>query len=246
MFRRIKNIFHPSVYYLPTKPIGRWFGFERGTPIDRYYINKFLEKNRQDIKGNVAEISERTYTQYFSSGTVNKSYVLNPSHPPKNFDPFLKYGCNNFQKIKNKFTPPTTIEINNADLTTGKNLPHDIDCFICTQTLMCIFDLNKAIINSLKMIKSGGVILVTVSGISKISRYDFNRWGYYQYFTDLGLKKYFEQFLPPKNISVKTYGNVKTATAFLYGIAAQELTLKDLDSHDQDFPVTITARIKKS
>lgn len=244
MFRRIKNIFQPSVHRLPIKPIGRWFGFERGLPIDRYYVNQFLNQNRSDIKGNVVEISERTYTRCLASDTIKKSYVLNPDYRQRNLDSSQKYKCKVFQK-DDHFSSAEIIDIKKADLVTGKNLPENIDCFICTQTLMYIFDLNSAINHSLKMLRSGGIMLITVPGISQICRYDFNRWGQYRFFTDLGLKKHIEQFVPSKNITTKTFGNVKTATAFLYGIAAKELTQKDLDYFDQDFPVTVTAKIIK-
>jgi len=42
------------------QPISRVFGFDRGTPIDRVYIENFLEKNKNLIKGVVCEIAEDT------------------------------------------------------------------------------------------------------------------------------------------------------------------------------------------
>jgi hypothetical protein len=39
-----------------TEPISRLFGFDRGTPIDRYYIEKFLIEKKKDICGRLLEI----------------------------------------------------------------------------------------------------------------------------------------------------------------------------------------------
>ena len=41
------------------------------------------------------------------------------------------------------------------------------------------------------------------------------------------------------------YGNVLTATAFLYGIAAHELKPAELNDHDTDYPVIIGIRARK-
>lgn len=72
MYNKIKNIIRPSVKYLSTNPTSRLFVIEKGTPIDRYYIKQFLYQNKSDIKGNVVEISERTYTQCFAFDTIKK------------------------------------------------------------------------------------------------------------------------------------------------------------------------------
>ena len=41
-----------------TSPIDDNFGFERGTPIDRVYIDPFLESHRDDIAGSVLEMED--------------------------------------------------------------------------------------------------------------------------------------------------------------------------------------------
>jgi len=62
---KIKKIFTKPVAFdnaLRTKPISAKFGFDRGTPIDRFYIEKFLQNNAGHIRGKVLEISENTYS----------------------------------------------------------------------------------------------------------------------------------------------------------------------------------------
>ena len=42
-----------------------FFGFERGRPIDRYYIEKFLDQHADDVRGRVLEVQEDDYTTRF-------------------------------------------------------------------------------------------------------------------------------------------------------------------------------------
>jgi hypothetical protein len=35
------------------EPISRAFGYDRGTPIDRYYLDRFLDEHNGDIRGRV-------------------------------------------------------------------------------------------------------------------------------------------------------------------------------------------------
>ena len=59
-----------------TTPISREFGFDRGTPVDRYYISKFLDRNRRLIAGRVLEIGDDSYTLEFGSPEVTMRDIL--------------------------------------------------------------------------------------------------------------------------------------------------------------------------
>jgi hypothetical protein len=48
-----------------TNPVSAEWGFDRGTPIDRRYIERFLAANRSDICGRVLEIQSADYTRRF-------------------------------------------------------------------------------------------------------------------------------------------------------------------------------------
>ncbi len=202
------------------QPVSRRFGLERGEAIDRYYIEKFLENNRHLICGVVLEVANSKYTQQFGGSQVQQSLVLH-TVPHHNADIV-------------------------GDLETGTGLPENIaDCFILTQTLLCIFDVFAAAKNAMKLLKPGGVLLITVPGITQISRFDYERWGQYWSFTDLSLRKLFERIVPPENIDIKTYGNVKIATDFLYGLALHEVPPQDLDYIDHDYQLIISAVVRK-
>ena len=58
-----------------TTPLSDHWGRERGTPIDRYYIEQFLNTHQSDIRGSVLEVMDTRYTDLFGSD-VQRSDVL--------------------------------------------------------------------------------------------------------------------------------------------------------------------------
>jgi SAM-dependent methyltransferase len=134
-----------------------------------------------------------------------------------------------------------------GDLTSGQNMPPDtFDCVILTQTLNAIFDVAAALRTVHHVLKPGGVALITVPGISKISRYDMDRWGYYWSFTTASMRRLLTAYFPSEGVEIEAHGNVLAATAFLHGLASEELRRKELDSLDPDYEVIITARAQKA
>lgn len=202
-------------------PFSRDWGSSRGLPIDRYYIEQFLSAHAADIRGRVLEIKDDTYTRKFGGERVTRSDVLH----------------------KVEGNPMATIV---ADLTCADGLSSDsFDCIICTQTLQFIYDVKAAIATLHRILKPGGVLLVTVPGISHISRYDMEHWGDYWRFTTLSACLLFEEAFPTANVTVRAYGNVLSAIAFLHGLASGELRQKELDSLDPDYEVLIAVRAVK-
>ena len=53
-----------------TKPLSKW-GFERGTPIDRWYIERFLEKHQERVHGRALEVLEDLYASRFGAAEVD-------------------------------------------------------------------------------------------------------------------------------------------------------------------------------
>jgi SAM-dependent methyltransferase len=203
------------------QPISRVFGFERGQCIDRYYIEKFLARHAEDIRGHVLEISDNTYTKRFGGERVTKSDVLH-----------VREGNLNATIV--------------ADLTCADHVPSDaFECIIFTQTLQFIYDVRVALRTLYHILKPGGVVLATFPGISQISRYDMDRWGDCWRFTMLSARRLFEEVFPPPNVMVEAHGNVLTAIAFLHGMAAEELRQDELEYRDPDYEVLITVRAVK-
>jgi FkbM family methyltransferase len=224
-----KKMFSPSVTSgvknnsiksgLLVEPVSRKFGFDRGMPIDRYYIEKFLNNNRQSIRGRVMEVAGNNYTLKFGSG-VTQSEILN--------------------------TVKTTAATMVGDLTDEAAVPQEaFDCIILTQTLQFIYDFKTALKTAIRALKPGGTLLLTASGISQISRYDMDRWGEYWRFTDECLKKLLSEYVSEQAVNIEAWGNVAVAKAFLDGLAAEEIDKETLEFRDNDYQVVLTARVCK-
>jgi SAM-dependent methyltransferase len=207
--------------YKRLKPISPYWGTERGTPIDRYYIETFLNTHTSLIYGHVLEIGDNSYTLKYGGSKVVKSEVLH---------------------VAEQREVVTII----GDLTNADHVPsNEFDCIILTQTLQLIYDIRPAIKTVYRILKPGGCALITVPGISQISRYDMDRWGDYWRFTTKSMEKLLSVDFPVGNLEIKAYGNVKASIAFLHGIAYEELRTKDLDYFDPDYELLITVQATK-
>jgi hypothetical protein len=202
----------------PLNPLSRNFGCDRGgKSVARYYIDSFVAIHDRDVRGAVLEIGDNTYTARHGVGRVTRSDVLHVSDGS---------GAN----IVGDLTDATTLS------------SRRYDCIVMTQTLQVIYRCETALINAAAMLAPGGVLIATMSGISQISRYDMDRWGEFWRFTPLSARRLFESAFAPGDISVASYGNVRSASALLYVQASSELNEKELDFRDEDYPVTIGAR----
>lgn len=198
------------------EPISRRFGFERGRPIDRYYVENFLAKRAAEIRGRVLEIGDNSYTLRFGGARVTRSDVLHVHDPGATFV---------------------------GDLPTADHLPSDaFDCVVLTQTLHLIYDYRAALRTLHRILKPGGVLLATFPGISQLEDGEWAETWYWS-FTTRAAKKMFGEFFP--TIEVEMHGNVLAATAFLQGIAAEELTTGELDHCDPLYEMLITVRTTK-
>jgi SAM-dependent methyltransferase len=202
-------------------PISRTFGLDRGQPIDRFYIERFLASHARDIRGAVLEIGDDGYARRFGRDHLVTCDVLH-----------VEAGH-----------PGATIV---ADLAHADAMASDaFDCIVCTQTLQFIFEPRAAANTLHRLLKPGGVLLATVPGITQISRYDMDRWGEYWRFTTLSMRRLLGEVFASENVSVDADGNVWTAVAFLHGLAAQELRPDELEYRDTDYELLITARAIK-
>jgi len=198
------------------KPIDADWGFRRGLPVDRYYIENFLAQNAADIKGRVLEFADNSYTLRFGGSKVTASEIMN------------------YDKS------PTATFV--GDLARADHVPSgSFDGIILTQVLLFIYDIKSAVKTLHRILKPGGVVLATLPGITKICRDSDDHWR----FTALSAKRLFEEEFAKENVKVESQGNVLAAAAFLYGMATEDLTPSELDDHDPDYEVIITVRAVK-
>jgi SAM-dependent methyltransferase len=206
-----------------TSPVSSCFGFDRGTPVDRYYIEKFFREQGRLISGKVLEVGDSTYSRKFSQGEVDSCDVL--QHEALGTDGDAMIG----------------------DLTDGATLPENsYDCFVCAQTFQYTYEIREAVAGACRLLKPGGVLLSTLPGISQVSRYDAERYGDYWRFTVDSVTRLFEPVFKG-GVEVASYGNALAATVLLQGIPLEELPDQSLlDDHDRNYPVIITIVAKKA
>ena len=203
-------------------PVSRQFGWDRGgLPVDRYYIEAFLERHAADIAGRVLEARDDAYTRKYGGARVTCADVLHPTAD----------------------NPKATIV---TDLTCADDIPGNaFDCILLTQVLPFIPDVQAAVRTIHRILRPGGVALVTLPGISQIIRYDMDRWGDYWRFTSLSARRLFEAAFPAGDVQVEAHGNVLVATAFLQGLSTRDLRGPELEHRDPDYEVLITVRAVK-
>jgi SAM-dependent methyltransferase len=202
-----------------TTPLSEAWGRDRGTPVDRYYIEQFLEQNRHLIRGRVLEIMNSGYTRRFGQ-RVEKSDVLDIDAQ----------------------NPSATFV---ADLAAADAVPTEaFDCFILTQTLQYIFDLPAALAHAHRILRPGGTLLCTVPSVSRIGRkyVDSEYWR----FTAASCSQLLRHAFPAGAVDVRARGNVLVSVAFLMGMACEELSRRELEVDDPYFPLVITARATRA
>jgi SAM-dependent methyltransferase len=202
-------------------PISKEFGWDRGTPIDRHYIEGFLGRHADDIKGRVLEIGDNAYTRRFGGSRVQQSDILSVESSNK----------------KSTFV---------GDLTQQTTLPEaTFDCIVLTQTLQYIFDVPAAVATLFRALKVGGVLLLTVPSVR--SQVDGSGWGgtWYWWFTSAAISRLLAGSFAPGAVTVETHGNLFVATAFHFGVALEELEPGDVVISNAEFPVIVAARAVK-
>ncbi len=201
-------------------PIGRSFGIDRGQSIDRFYVEQFLAAHKTDIRGNVLEIGDDTYTHRYGNSAVTKSDVLHASDG----------------------NPKATIV---ADLAHVGQIPdNSFQCILLVQMLPFIYDTAAALRTVFRILKPGGVLLATVTGLSHRGHDQWENPSYWN-FTTHSVRKLMEETFPHAAVNISTHGNVLAATAFLHGLAVEDLRTRELNHIDPQYELVITVRAVK-
>ncbi len=197
-------------------PISSKFGFDRGTPIDRIYIEQFLRENKKSIRGRTLEVVDNTYTKKFGGKKVTKSEIIDNDGK---------------SKIATIF----------ADLRKMDEIASDsFDCLIVTHTFGMIVDFELAIKECHRILKPGGALLVTMSCFSPIfNNDDTNFWR----FTPASAKHFFGKYF--QDLQVDTLGNCLTGYSFWVGLSAEEVRKDAFEFNDKRFPCIVTVRGRK-
>ncbi len=203
-----------------THPVSSDFGWDRGTPIDRFYVERFLEQNASDIRGRALEIGDASYCRRFGQEITRQDVLHVSPHAPQ-----------------------ATIV---GDLARAGTLPDAaFDVLAVIQTLHLIYDMKAAVEAMHRALKPGGTLLLTVPGITPI---DGGEWRdtWYWSLTGQAAQRLFSEVFGVGNVTVKVDGNVYAATCFLQGLALDEVDRAKLDEFDPSYPVIVSVRAHRA
>lgn len=219
----IRRTMNPSwLYFIKnnTHPLSDCYGFDRGTPLDRHYIEKFLEDNKADVRGACLELLNNDYTLRYGGSNVIKSDVLD-------IDPANKNATiiDDLRKL-------------------GKVSDNTYDCIMLTQVFQFIDNCDAAVAECYRVLKPGGVLLATLPSVSRIDCMSGVNGDYWR-FTSAGAKYLFEKKFVSENTSISSVGNARSGIYFYAGMTIEETPLKTLKTDDPQFPLIITVRAVK-
>jgi SAM-dependent methyltransferase len=199
------------------RPVSREFGYDRGLPVDRYYIERFLETHRQDVAGRTLEVGDDEYTRRYGGARATKRDVLHV------------HGGNAAATIV-------------ADLADAPHIADEtFDCIVLTQTLHLIYDVGRAVATIHRILRPGGVVLATFPGISQLSGDEWSRTWSWALGSRLARQLFASRF-GEGNVTVEAHGNSLAAAAFLQGLATVELTPAQLGAHEAGCELLVTVR----
>lgn len=207
----IRFAFPRQIYNFSTQtaqPASRRFGYDRGTPIDRYWTDKWITANKGQIHGVCLEIGDNRYTMQYGN-KISRTDVLD---------------------VNGSNTKATIV----SSLTDCQQTINDqtYDCIILTHVLGLIDQPEKAISECYRILKPGGTLLITSACLAP--QLDNNE-GYWR-FTPKGIHYLLSKSFKPENITVKSYGNAQAGALFFMGYSQQDLTDQELTVNDPQFP----------
>jgi D-aspartate ligase len=202
------------------RPFSAHYGFDRGLPVDRFYIERFLDRHRAAVRGEVLEVKDAGYTMRFGRDRVVGSHVVD---------------------VDQRNRRATLV----ADLCVPGSLPRSAyDCVILTQTLQYLANADAAMTNVWASLRAGGDLLLTAPCLARLDPQEPATDLYRP--TPSGLTALLRRCCPDAcELVVEGYGNVLVSTAFAFGLAAEELAPSELEADDPGFPVVVCARASK-
>lgn len=197
------------------EPFSSTFGSDRGTPVDRFYLHRFLDAHRAVITGRVLEVQMPSYTSAYGHD-VEASHTVD-------IDP--RFGAT--------YT---------CDLADAPQIAADsYDCFLAPQTLQHVADLDAVLQTMLRVVKPGGYILASAPVLLPLIADADDNWR----LTPAGWRKTLSRAWPGRQVAIEGHGNCLSSIAAMHGLALEELSAEELTAHDPRYPVLVTIACRK-
>ena len=208
----------PDSYDVPKEPLSDDYGFDRGTPVNRRYIESFLTDHQSDISGSVLEVGDARYSEAFGNDSVASQTVVD---------------------IDTSNPKATLI----ADLGVNESLrPDRYDCILLVETLHLLPEPAACLENCWRALRPEGTLLITVPALKRLN--PAHPEADYWRFTPAGLQALLAKHWPGR-FSVRAYGNLRACVAFLAARVVEECDEDDLELSDPRFPLTVVAHAGK-
>jgi len=197
-------------------PFSVEFGFDRGTPIDRYYLEKFLDRHRPLITGEVLEIQTVAYAERYGHDVRRADSV----------------------DVNARLHPTFLCDLARSD----DVLPSEqYDCFLLPNTLQHLRDLDGCLRHALRVVRPGGVVLASAAGFVPLIPDGPDYWR----LSADGWAELLRRRWAGCDVTVESHGNCLAGVAAMLGLAREELTSAELDVADPRYPVLVTVMCRK-
>ncbi|MDQ1295432.1 MAG: hypothetical protein QG608_3317 [Actinomycetota bacterium] len=202
---------------LPRTPVSPFYGYDRGTPVDRVHIEEFLCSHADLVTGHCAEIKDNSYTVRYGHG-VTRSTVIDVD-------------------------ADNTCATLHADLNqVGTLPPGTFDCLLLTHTLQLLETPITALTNCVQSLTATGALLITTPTVGRLSLQtpDSDYWR----LPPAGLARILRDLPSPTTSIVTGRGDLRACLAMLLGYAQEDLPGAQPGSHDRSYPLIACAVVR--
>jgi hypothetical protein len=199
-----------------TTPFSATYGFERGLPIDRYYLHRFLDAHREAITGRVLEVQNNSYTAQFGHHVMSSdTFDIVPDFQPTYLCDFAHCG----------------------DILGDESY----DCLLLPNCLPHFRELDTCLAQAIRIVRRGGTILASAGGLLPLTGDVPDYWR----LSPDGWRERLGCAWRGADITVTGHGNCLVAIAASLGLAREELDEAELDIVDPRYPVLTTIACRK-